>query len=149
MPPTDYPTAADPYLPFFVYGTLLPGEVNYWLWREAIEEIRPALISPARLYDMGQYPMLVDAAAGEVRGMVANVRPSSYPVALAVLDQLEGVHLPSWRGPGYRRARRIVRPFGARPLVAWVYLGDERTVADRPPLRADWKTHRRLRRRGG
>ena len=79
------------HLPFFVYGTLLPGQPNYYLWREAIERVRPAVLPRSCLYDLGCYPMLVDAPDGEVRGLVVTIRPSSYRAAVALLDQLEGI----------------------------------------------------------
>ena len=130
------------YLPFFVYGTLLPGERYFRLWREAIDDMRPAILGGACLYDLGYFPMAIDAAPGEVRGMVVWVRRSSYAAALSLLDQLEGVALP--RGnPGYRRARRIIRLTGGSSLVAWVYLGQEAGVAGREPISGDWKQHRR------
>ncbi len=130
------------YLPFFVYGTLLPGERYFGLWREAISDMRPAILDGACLYDLGYFPMAIAAAPGEVRGMVVWVRPSSYAAALSLLDQLEGVALP--RGnPGYRRARRIIRLTGGSSLVAWVYLGHEAVVAGLAPIAADWKRHTR------
>ena len=140
--------AADLQLPFFVYGTLLPGEANYYLWREAIVDLRPAVMRGARLYDLGAFPMLVDAPDGEARGMLVRVRPSSYHAALWLLDQLEGVNLGRWLrgqsdGPGFRRARRIARPWGVAPAVAWVYVGDPALVAGLSPIGPDWKTYRR------
>ena len=131
------------YLPFFVYGTLLPGEVYYRLWREAIQEARPAAMTGARLYDLGQFPMLVETPRGEVRGMAVWVRPSSYDAALMLLDQLEGVHLSRYGGNGYRRAARVIRLAGGSTLVAWVYVGHEAAVAGLRPIGPDWKTYRR------
>lgn len=130
-------------LPFFVYGTLLPGEANYDLWREAIDELRPATMSHARLYDLGDFPMLVEAEAGEVRGMVVRVRPSSYEAALAVLDVLEGVDLAPYGGLGYRRVKRLVQPAGGPAVEAWVYVGRAAIVAGLEPMETDWKTYRR------
>ncbi|MBP6016754.1 MAG: gamma-glutamylcyclotransferase [Candidatus Promineofilum sp.] len=131
-----------PYLPFFVYGTLLPGEINFGLWREAIDDMRPAILVGARLYDLGYFPMALEAGQGELRGVVAWVRPSSYVAALSLLDQLEGVAL-SWGRPGYRRVRRIVRSTGDSTLVAWVYLGYEAVVVNLKPIALDWKRHKR------
>ena len=135
--------AADIYLPFFVYGTLLPGQTNYFLWREAIVGWRPAVLRGARLYDLGLFPMLVDAPDGEARGLLVRVRPSSYPVALWLLDRLEGVELAGWGELGFRRARRIVRLWGEPPTVAWVYVGRATAVAGLSPIGPDWKTYRR------
>ncbi len=131
------------YLPFFVYGTLLPGEANYPLWREAIIDWRPAVLRGGRLYDLGRFPMLVDAPDGEVRGMLVYVRPSSYRSALWLLDQVEGVVSGAWGALGFRRVRRIVRPWGAPPAVAWVYVGRAAAVVGLLPIGSDWKACRR------
>lgn len=135
---------AEIYLPFFVYGTLLPGEANYHLWREAIVDRRAAVLRGARLYDLGQFPMLVDAPDGEARGMLVRVRPSSYRAALWLLDQLEGVNLVGWGELGFRRVRRIVRPWGDAPTVAWVYVGRAAAVAGLSSIGPDWKAYCRL-----
>lgn len=137
---------ASQQLPFFVYGTLLPGEANFYLWREAIAGYRPAILGGARLFSLGRFPMIIDAPMGEVRGLVVDIRPSSYQAALSLLDQLEGVHLYPVRGPGYMRMRRLVRPMGGSAVVAWVYVGDEFFVRGREPIDVDWKTYTRGRR---
>lgn len=130
-------------LPFFAYGTLLPGEANFGLWRRAIDDLRPAVMGRARLYDLGGFPMLVDAPEGEVRGMLVRVRPSSYPAALALLDRLEGVDMTPYGGYGYRRLRRIARLAGGSSVVAWVYVGSEAAVAGLEPIGPDWKSYHR------
>lgn len=138
--------AANLQLPFFVYGTLLPGEVNYPLWREAIVAQRPAVMRGARLYDLGHFPMLVDAPDGEARGMLVRVRPSSYRAALWLLDQLEMVDVGAWGGPGFRRVGRVVRPWGEAQAVAWVYMGSAAAVDGLSPIGPDWKAYcRRVR----
>lgn len=134
-------TNAGVHLPFFVYGTLLPGEANYAVWREAIDEMRPATLYGTSLYDLGYFPMAVEDAAGEVRGMVAFVRRSSYRAALSLLDELEGVDLGLPGGPAFRRARRVVHPVGGGALVAWVYLGSKVYVAGLAPIGPDWKSY--------
>ncbi len=131
------------YLPFFVYGTLLPGEANFRLWRDAIQDIRPAGLNGARLYDLGYFPMLIEGGGGEVRGMVGWVRPSSYGAALDLLDTLEGVRFPYPIGVGYYRAARVVRLAGGSTVTAWVYLGNPVAVIGRRPIGTDWKTYRR------
>ena len=45
--------------PFFVYGTLLPGQPNYYLLEYAITHSAQAIIYDCQLYDMGPYPMMV------------------------------------------------------------------------------------------
>jgi gamma-glutamylcyclotransferase (GGCT)/AIG2-like uncharacterized protein YtfP len=134
-------TSHSVHLPFFVYGTLLPGQPNHALWRDAIHSFRPALLLRARLYDLGCYPMLVDAPAGEVRGLAVTIRPSSYAAAVALLDQLEGIGSTLPGSPHYRRTRRVVRLADGQSTVAWVYVGTHASVAGLKPIGPDWKAH--------
>ena len=46
-------------LPFFVYGTLLPGQPNDDLWGDGIAQVETAVLDDSHIYDMGYYPMLV------------------------------------------------------------------------------------------
>jgi gamma-glutamylcyclotransferase (GGCT)/AIG2-like uncharacterized protein YtfP len=135
------------HLPFFVYGTLLPGEPNYPLWREAIAAMTPATLPGARLYDLGYFPMAVDVAhpvpqdgpQGEVIGLVVYLKRAYYAGAVALLDLVEGFD-PDATGQGaYRRERRVVWLANGEPVVAWVYLGRPRYVADLEPLTSHWK----------
>jgi gamma-glutamylcyclotransferase (GGCT)/AIG2-like uncharacterized protein YtfP len=136
-------TIADAQLPFFAYGTLLPGEANFDLWREAIVDYCPAVLRGALLYDLGYFPMLVDAPTGEARGLLVTIRPRSYLAALTVLDMLEGTLIDPFGRPAYRRARRVVHPEGRPAAVAWVYIGNPLLLAGLEPLGTDWKTHSR------
>jgi gamma-glutamylcyclotransferase (GGCT)/AIG2-like uncharacterized protein YtfP len=133
---------AGAHLPFFVYGTLLPGEANYPLWREAIDAITPAALPGARLYDLGDFPMAVDAPQGDVIGLVVDVKPEYYASVIALLDLVEGYD-PDDTGRGaYRRERRVVRLANGEPVVAWVYLGRPHYVAGLEPLPSHWKARR-------
>lgn len=60
-------------LPFFVYGTLIPGQPNDHLWQGAIGSLEAAVFDNGRLYDMGFYPMLVEGRAGMVKGKLIRV----------------------------------------------------------------------------
>ncbi len=51
-------------LPFFVYGTLLPGQPNDELWADSIIKIEAAFLDNSHIYDMGYYPMLVAQSGG-------------------------------------------------------------------------------------
>jgi gamma-glutamylcyclotransferase (GGCT)/AIG2-like uncharacterized protein YtfP len=136
-------TSDGAHLPFFVYGTLLPGEANYPLWREAIAAMTPAALPGARLYDLGYFPMAVEmpqeGPQGEVIGLVVYPKPEYYASAVALLDLVEGFD-PDAMGQGaYRRSRRVVRLANGEPIVAWVYLGHPRYVAGLEPLTSHWK----------
>jgi gamma-glutamylcyclotransferase (GGCT)/AIG2-like uncharacterized protein YtfP len=136
-------TQSTTYLPFFVYGTLLPGEINFPLWREAIQEFKPATLPGACLYDLGRFPILVEGDKGEVRGMAGWVRPSSYGAALSLLDLLEGVRYSYPVGFGYRRTARVVQLAGGSSVAAWVYVGNPEAVAGLALVGSDWKAYRR------
>lgn len=101
------PDPGDP-LPFFVYGTLRPGEVNHDLFlrgRTASEE--PAVLPDAALYDGPGYPYAVHRPGTVVVGELITAAPGGYGRLLAALDQLEeygaraaGEHLRPDRPPG-------------------------------------------------
>jgi len=143
--PGDYLTRAQPHLPFFVYGTLLPGQPNYELWTTDVVGLRPAELFDFRLYDLGPYPMLVPSAGGVARGLVVDLERASYREVVAALDYLEGVGVTPPGEPVYRRERRIARLANGHTVVAWVYLGDRTFVLGAPPLESDWKTYCRER----
>ncbi|MGW0362713.1 gamma-glutamylcyclotransferase family protein [Streptomyces sp. NPDC002990] len=113
-------------LPFFVYGTLRPGEVNHDLFlrgRTAREE--PALLPDAALYDGPGYPYAVHRPGSAVVGELITAAPDAYGELLAALDRLE-----EYEGPGRPRnlydriARDALRPDGT-PVRAWVYLASD------------------------
>ncbi len=144
--PGDYLTRADPHLPFFVYGTLLPGQPNYALWAGAVVALRPAELRDCRLYDLGHYPMLVPSVGNVARGLVVELARAGYREMVAALDYLEGVGAAVPGEPAYRRERRIARLADGHAVVAWVYLGEPSLVSGLPPLESDWKTYCRDRR---
>lgn len=120
------PVAAE--LPFFVYGTLLPGEPNHDLFlrgRTAWE--RPAVLPRALLYDGPGYPYAIEGH-GRVHGTLLVAAPGIYGELLGLLD-----HLEEFLGPGHPRNlyERVVRevelpargaPDGGEAVRAWVYL---------------------------
>ena len=110
-------------LPFFVYGTLLPGQPNYALWADAIRAAEEAWLENGRLYDLGRYPMLVETEGGRVQGLLVTVDPEQYPAVLARLDWLEGYNPEAPAHFGYRRVARSVCLAGGRVAQAWVYVG--------------------------
>ncbi len=129
-------------LPFFVYGTLLPGQPNAYLWHGCVTKIAQAILTNAQLYDMGYFPMLVDAADSYVNGMVLTIRPADYQAVLARLDHLEGFRPDNPENSAYRRVCRKVRLSNGRWRAAWVYLGQPQHVAGRPIVpQGNWATY--------
>ncbi|MFF2211795.1 gamma-glutamylcyclotransferase family protein [Streptomyces antibioticus] len=145
-------TPPAPGLPFFVYGTLRPGEVNHGLFlrgRTLREE--PARLTGAVLYDGPGYPYAVAEPGGTVAGALITARPEAYARLLAELDRLEEYR----PGDPYSLYERVVCEVtvsnattgteGAVP--AWVYLAAPAVAAG---LRADgnrigggdWLAHR-------
>ncbi|MFJ6612640.1 gamma-glutamylcyclotransferase family protein [Streptomyces sp. NPDC091289] len=120
------PVAAE--LPFFVYGTLLPGEPNHDLFlRGRTAGERPAVLPRALLYDGPGYPYAIDGH-GRVHGTLLVAAPGVYGELLGLLD-----HLEEYLGPGHPRNlyERVVRevelpaegaPATGGSVRAWVYL---------------------------
>ncbi|MFD5199742.1 gamma-glutamylcyclotransferase family protein [Streptomyces sp. NPDC058375] len=115
-------------LPFFVYGTLLPGEPNHDLFlRGRTAGERPAVLPRALLYDGPGYPYAIEGH-GRVHGTLLVAAPGVYGELLGLLD-----HLEEFLGPGHPRNlyERVVRevelpgPGASVPgesAQAWVYL---------------------------
>ncbi|MFH9132789.1 gamma-glutamylcyclotransferase family protein [Streptomyces sp. NPDC017524] len=123
------PDAAE--LPFFVYGTLLPGEPNHDLFlRGRTAGERPAVLPRALLYEGPGYPYAIEGH-GRVHGTLLIAAPGVYGELLGLLD-----HLEEFLGPGHPRNlyERVVREveLPARSTAeagepgesvrAWVYL---------------------------
>ncbi|MEV5975814.1 gamma-glutamylcyclotransferase family protein [Streptomyces sp. NPDC052114] len=135
-------------LPFFVYGTLRPGECNHaahLAGRVATQE--PALLPGAVLYDGPGYPYLVeDPEAGPVRGELVTALPAAYDRLLVALDLLEEYVPGDPRNLYERIVRYVVRPEGG-PVRAWVYVAAPHVAAGLRTSGAvigngDWASHR-------
>ncbi|MEU4994885.1 gamma-glutamylcyclotransferase family protein [Streptomyces sp. NPDC021622] len=117
-------------LPFFVYGTLRPGERNHDVHlrgRVAAEE--PARLTGAVLYAGPGYPYLVeDPEAGPVRGELFTALPSAYDRLLAELDVLEDF-VPGDPRNLYDRVARDVTLLDGGTARAWVYVAAPRVAA--------------------
>lgn len=112
-------------LPFFVYGTLRPGECNHDLFlhgRTAAEE--PAVLAGAVLYEGPGYPyaLLDPGAGGTVAGEVVTASSGEYGELLSVLDRLEEYVAPGHPRNLYERVVcEVLRSDGTR-VRAWVYV---------------------------
>ncbi|GGT48065.1 gamma-glutamylcyclotransferase family protein [Streptomyces purpureus] len=131
-------------LPFFVYGTLRPGEHNHDRFlrgRTAAEE--PARLPGAVLHDGPGFPYAVPGE-GEVRGALVTAAPGGYGQLLSVLDDLE-----EYAGPGHplnlydREARDVVRDRDGATVRAWVYFAAPGTALGPRIADGDWLTRTR------
>ncbi|MEU6877159.1 gamma-glutamylcyclotransferase family protein [Streptomyces sp. NPDC046712] len=120
-------------LPFFVYGTLRPGEYNhdrFLLGRTAGEE--PARLAGALLHDGPGYPYAVPGE-GLIAGDLVTAAPGAYGELLAELDQVEG-------GAGYERVERaVVRLRDGAAVRAWVYFAAPGTPYGPLIKGGDWR----------
>ncbi|PTB19912.1 gamma-glutamylcyclotransferase [Trinickia symbiotica] len=126
----------------FVYGTLRAGEINdieRAAARHGIEA--PRLVGTAairgRLYDFGAYPGLVlDAAAGPVRGDVYEIDDALVPV----LDEIEEVY-PGV--DGLFKSREVTVAADGRNVTCLYYRVDAESVAGLPRIAiGDWVEYR-------
>ncbi len=136
-----------PTHPFFVYGTLIPGQPNGHHWQNAIISYQPATFYHGRLYAWPTFPILLEAdpAAGgmPIEGVLVEVDARYYTAVVAALDQLENYNpADEAHSPYLRRTRRITLASG-QTRVAWLYLGqrpylppEENLVQD-----GDWLAH--------
>ncbi|WP_079191523.1 gamma-glutamylcyclotransferase family protein [Streptomyces sp. CB00455] len=118
-------------LPFFVYGTLRPGEVNHGLFlrgRTLREE--PASLPDTALFEGPGYPFAVERPGSAVLGELITAAPGAYGELLAALDVLEEYGGPGRPGNVYdRTAREALRRDGTF-VRAWVYLASPLLARD-------------------
>lgn len=128
--------------PFFVYGTLLPGQPNFSVWEQEIMRMDTAVFSGGLLFDMGQYPMLVEADRGEVHGRLIHVKPETYTTLLRYLDRLEGFDPDRPEKSIYRRVLKKIVIGNGQEVEAWIYLGRPHLVGGLEPVEnGDWAAY--------
>jgi gamma-glutamylcyclotransferase (GGCT)/AIG2-like uncharacterized protein YtfP len=116
-------------LPFFVYGTLKPGQGNYrrLLTGRTVSEVAASLPGAA-LYTEGPYPFLVWEDESTVQGVVITVPAAQYATMLRELDALEDYTPGNGDENLYERIACEVQT--AQGLLrAWVYLAGSRAAA--------------------
>ncbi|WP_328723841.1 gamma-glutamylcyclotransferase [Streptomyces sp. NBC_00247] len=134
-------------LPFFVYGTLRPGEYNHDRYVRGLDvREQPALLHGGALYDGPGYPFATDGD-GTVHGALITAAPEEYGGLLAALDRLETYLGPEDPRNLYERVARDVEVPGSGTVRAWVYLAASavlRTLRASGPRipGGDWLDHR-------
>lgn len=131
-----------PPRPFFVYGTLLPGQPNAFLWQGLESRVERAWFENGRLHDLGGYPMLVEAGSEPVAGQIIIAASDFYEIVMARLDFLEGYDPLRPELAGYRRVVRKVMLENGRSTPAWVYVGQIELVNGRAAIpNGDWAAY--------
>lgn len=131
-------------LPFFVYGTLLPDQPNFYLWGDSIIRMRPAKFGGGQLHDMGFYPMLVAAEVETaVHGQLISVQAEAYQAVVQRLDELEGYDPTQPDDSAYVRIKvTVTLADDGRSADAWLYQGQLELVADKPVVPGgNWATY--------
>lgn len=140
-------------LPFFVYGTLRPGQPNYlFLLAGRVLKTEPATLAETCLFSLGRFPMavarnelpaFVDTSMlinNHIVGDLITVDPSCYEDILCDLDQLEDYNPAHAAGSRYRRLMREVQFRDGQFVDAWVYMGNPEYLTPDYPLipTGDW-----------
>ncbi|MFF8398594.1 gamma-glutamylcyclotransferase family protein [Streptomyces sp. NPDC016172] len=111
-------------LPFFVYGTLRPGEVNHDLFlRGRTRSEEPGRLADAVLYEGPGYPYAVEEPdGGVISGELISALPEAYEGLLAELDRLEEYVPGDPRSLYVRVERKVAREADGAAVRAWVYV---------------------------
>ncbi|WJV48847.1 gamma-glutamylcyclotransferase family protein [Streptomyces flavofungini] len=127
MTPADADADHLEHLPFFVYGTLRPGERNHTAHLAGrITSHTPARLPDTALYDGPGYPYAVETpTAGPVHGDLITPHPAAYASVRTALDHLEE-YTPGARHNLYERVSREVHCADGTRRRAWVYVAGER-----------------------
>jgi gamma-glutamylcyclotransferase (GGCT)/AIG2-like uncharacterized protein YtfP len=122
--------------PFFVYGTLIPGQPNDYLWEDCIEKVGQGILVGGRLFDMGSFPMLIEGGRETVAGKVMfpykELPEEDYQLLVQRLDTLENYDPENIEDSPYYRVLRSVLVGNGKTVTAWVYLGRPQYTERRP-----------------
>lgn len=132
----------EPHLPFFVYGSLLPGQLYAHLWGDGIARQQPAWLPHGRLYDAGPYPIVCDNEPGRVYGLLTIVKEAAYTAVRQRLDALEGYFPDQLQASDYWRVARQVQLEDGMAVEAWIYVAPPHFQAQLPWVQSgDWVAH--------
>lgn len=130
----------------FVYGTLrpprpdAPAEDTHFYQQIApyVHAATAARLPNAELYDVGAFP-----AARPGRGVVHGDLLVVAPIALSIMDRIEG-------HPGFFHRRQASVHTDSGPIEAWIYWGPEETVRGKRRIEGgDWLGRKRKAKDGG
>ena len=128
-------------LPFFVYGTLIPEQPNFYLWKNSIVATKKGLIQNYQLFDMGHYPMIVESEGNNVHGMLIYIKNEDYDKITKVIDNLEGYNPENHGSSAYKREIRDIEAENSLEK-AWIYIGSEEYVKKENVVKdGNWVKH--------
>tara|TARA_Y100001934_G_scaffold14032_1_gene17340 strand:- start:275 stop:742 length:468 start_codon:yes stop_codon:yes gene_type:complete len=129
-------------LPFFVYGTLIPDQSNYYLWSDSIVSTKNGLIKNHQLFDMGHYPMIVESKGNNVHGMLMYIKNEDYTKVTKIIDNLEGYNPENHGSSAYNRELRDIELEEEKIEKAWIYIGNKEYVNKENKVKdGDWVKH--------
>ncbi len=129
-------------LPIFVYGTLLPGQPNAFIWRDSIRDVEQAQIDDCCLYDLRQYPAMVNREGYTVHGRLVWVAEERFSHMIEDLDFFEGFDPQRLQESNFRRVKVQVSTHDGQLVKAWTYMGCEQHVQGCPIIESgDWANH--------
>ena len=112
-------------LPFFVYGTLIPNQPNYYLWEKSVINKEAGFIKNYQLFDMGHYPMIVESKGNNVEGILIEIKEEDYENITKIIDNLEGYEPEKHGNSAYTREIRQIDLENGDVRDAWIYIGSE------------------------
>lgn len=127
--------------PFFVYGTLLPGQPNDHFWEDKVLDTQPASLSAVHLFAFPSFPMMVasEHASDQVSGQLVWVQPDACNRIMKHIDMLENYDPADHENSPYQRVLRTVTTQTGKKVNAWTYLGHPQMVAGLPKIPdGDW-----------
>ena len=129
-------------LPFFVYGTLLPNQPNYYLWKDSIAGTKNGIIRNYQLFDMGHYPMIVESKGNNVDGMLVYIKAEDYDKITKVIDNLEGYNPQKHGDSAYNREIKDIELENGKLTKALIYIGSEDFVKEENAVKkGNWIAH--------
>jgi len=129
-------------LPFFVYGTLIPGQPNYYLWKDSIVTTKKGLIKNYQLFDMGHYPMITESNGKNVSGMLMYIKTEDYDQMTKIIDNLEGYNPEKHGSSAYNREIREIELEDGKLEKAWIYIGSEKYIKKENAVKdGNWVKH--------
>ena len=129
-------------LPFFVYGTLIPDQPNYHLWKDSITSTKKGIIKNYQLFDMGHYPMIVKSEGNKVHGMLMYVKNENYGKITKIIDNLEGYNPEKHGSSAYNREIHDIELESGELEKAWIYIGSEQYISKKNAvMNGNWVKH--------